>query len=120
MNDQTFAAHIGKPGTDGHRYRRKIKLRYAIGIGFEAWQIAYMVRTHAMGSVCQAIRVEVPASAHAVAARAIAFLMHMETVLGIRFETRNFASDPDHATFLREHHLASGSVSLGRRHVGNH
>jgi hypothetical protein len=46
-----------------------------------------------MAAVLLAAGVEMPARAHAVAAGAVAFFMHMKAVLGIRLEAAYLARD---------------------------
>lgn len=64
-------------------------------------------------------RVEVSAGTHAVARRAIAFVVYVETVLGARLEALYVGHNAHLVAHLRKGHRAAGVIAFGRFEIGD-
>jgi hypothetical protein len=112
VNDECTAldALLAVPG-QGRQIH--IDPRDTLAVRFQAGQVARVVLGTAMTTVPAATGIEMPTGAHRVRSRAIAFLMDVKSVLGLRLQAPHRRTQPDTVAPARQLHdardLAAGA-----------
>lgn len=102
MNNKASANYVAGTAVDTDGFGFKTELGNTVGVGFQAGQVAAVMRTHIVVFVRFAGRVEMAARAQAVTAGAVAFFVNMKTVLRVGLKAAYLTADPDDGSNLIE------------------
>src|SRR5450830_1576120 len=119
VHDQAFADDALRAGHQGDAPAFEVHPGHALGVGLEHGQVTHMVGAGVMPTMGAAAGVEVTAGAHAVAAAAVAFFVHMKAMFCIRLEAADLAAHAHHIAALAEAQTAADAVAPRGLQIGH-
>ena len=119
MHNHAPTNDAGRTGCNRDHIQHRGEFCAAGSIGLQCRQVPRMTFHGLVRSVGLTERVEVPAGAHAVAGAAIALVVNMKAMFGIRFEAGYICLNADFVTNLRKRNRACNRIAAGCFQLGD-